>query len=339
MMNNLNKLTFACVLIFSIFGISSIGFAQRTRVIETPKSPSVLTPTPTPSATPTPTPIPIQTLPSLQSKIASVLRRPELRRGNIGIKIVSLDSGKVVYEENAEKYFMPASNMKVFTVATAMQKLSPNFKFVTSVYANALPDQSGVIKGDLTVFGRGDVTFSPAFADGDHYKNLDLLVEKIFQSGVKRIEGNLVGDESYFSGYSIPGGWEWDDLQWYYGAGISALTLNDNAVDLRVLPGSNGSQCISSMSPENSSIRVINTCTTGGDKRNLRVTKRLDQDIIEVSGNIPAGDSGFSGRIAVSNSGELFISVLRQRLEQKGIVITGQNRTVKSSNSDSSTTN
>jgi D-alanyl-D-alanine carboxypeptidase/D-alanyl-D-alanine-endopeptidase (penicillin-binding protein 4) len=327
---NLNSLKISGLVVFMAFGFNALAFGQRERVIEKP------TPTPKVATTPTPiptaTPVPIQTLPSLQSKIIGVLRRPELRRGNVGIKVVSLDSGKTLYEENAEKYFMPASNMKVFTVATAMQKLSPNFKFVTSVYANSLPDETGVVKGDLTVYGRGDMTFSPAFGEGDYYKNLDLLVEKIVQSGVKKIEGDLVGDQTYFHGFSIPEGWEWDDLQWYWGTGISAFSLNDNAIDLHVSPGVNGGACIPQMMPSNSTIRIINTCTTGGDKRNLRVTKRLDQDLIEISGTIPSGNEGFSGRIAVSSSGELFISVLRQRLEQKGIVITGQNRIINAPN-------
>ncbi len=103
---------------------------------------------------------------------------------------------------------MPASNMKSFTVATALEKLSPNFQFVTSVYAPMMPDANGVIRGDLTVFGRGDVSFSGAFYDDDYYKGLDALAEKIAAAGVKRIEGNLVGDESYFTGFAIPPTWE-----------------------------------------------------------------------------------------------------------------------------------
>lgn len=308
-----------CLLAVAFLGLNAGLFAQRERIVDGGS------PKPTPKASPTASPTPIQTVQSLQSKILSVLRRPELQRGSIGIKVVSLDSGKVVFEENAEKYFMPASNMKVFTVAAAIQKLSPNFKFVTTVYANSVPDENGVVRGDLTIFGRGDVTFSPAFSDGDYFKVLDDLAEKIFQAGVKRVDGNLIGDESYFRGYSIPDGWEWDDLQWYYGAGISALSLNDNAIDLQIFPGSKGAPCITKMTPDSSAIMIVNTCTTNGDKRNLRVTKRLDQDIIEIGGTIPLSDEGFSGRIAVSKSSELFISILRQRLEQKGIVITGRN--------------
>jgi D-alanyl-D-alanine carboxypeptidase/D-alanyl-D-alanine-endopeptidase (penicillin-binding protein 4) len=94
--------------------------------------------------------------------------------------------------------------MKSYTVAAALERLSPDFRFVTSVFAPAMPDANGTIRGDLTVYGRGDVSISTAFHDGDYYKGLDALAQKIVQSGVKRIEGNLVGDESYFTGNAIP---------------------------------------------------------------------------------------------------------------------------------------
>ncbi len=329
MKNKLNQLK---ITIFPALAILLLGFgisAQTPRVVDKPKP--TATPIPTPTATPTP--VPIQTLPSLQSKIRLAVQRPELRRGQIGIKIVSLATGKIVYEQNSEKYFMPASNMKVFTVAAAIEKLSPNFKFVTSAYAPAMPDENGVIKGDLTIYGRGDVSFSTMFSENDYYKGLDNLVEKIAQVGVKRIEGNLIGDTSYFRGFYIPGSWEWDDLQWYYGAGISALTFNDNSITLRVSPGASGASCIAEILPNNTVIRIINQCTTTGQQRALKVTKKLDRDVIEISGTMPAGDEEYSGRIAVSNSAALFINLLRQRLEQKGITITGQNSVINTVNS------
>ena len=106
----------------------------------------------------------------------------------MGIKIVSLNTGKVIYEENAEKYFMPASNMKNFTVATALEKLTPDFRFVTSVYAPAAPDSAGLVKGNLRIFGRGDVSISTAFSEGNYYKGLDDLADKIAAAGVKRVD-------------------------------------------------------------------------------------------------------------------------------------------------------
>ncbi len=329
-------LSFAIVFISFNFGVPATAQSVKrertvTKLTPTPKQ----TPTSTPTVSPTPTPVPTQqTLAELQSQIRISLARPELQRGQIGVKIVSLDSGKTLFENNAEKYFMPASNMKSFTVATAIERLSPNFQFVTSVYASAMPDANGIIRGDLTIFGRGDVSFSGAFYDDDYYKGLDALAEKIAAAGVKRIEGNLVGDESYFKGFAIPAGWEWDDLQWYYGAEVSALGVNDNAVDLSVKPGITNQPCLVQILPINTIIKIINRCTTSvsGTKRDLQVVKKLDQNTLEISGTMPLDDKNFTGRIAVSHAAELFVEMLRASLMKKGIVITGLNKTVKDKN-------
>ena len=312
-----------------LFGIGvTAQETNRTRVAPGPTPPTKITPQPTVSPTPISTPVAVQTVPYLQSRIRLLLQRPDLRRGQIGVKIVSLDSGKIVFEQSAEKYFMPASNMKVFTVAAAMQKLSPNFRFLTSIYAPAMPDANGTIRGDVSIFGRGDISISTSFNNGDYYKGLDELADKIIGAGVKKIEGNLIGDESYFTGSPIPGGWEWDDLQWYYGAEISALSVNNNSVDLNIKPGSAGAPCVVEILPANTFVKTINTCKTSSSsqKRDLRVHKRLDQNIIEISGTIPPGDKGFAGEISVSHPADIFVELLKQRLEAKGVTITGQSR-------------
>ena len=254
------------------------------------------------------------------------MNRPELRRGQVGVKIVALNTGKVIFEENAEKYFMPASNMKNFTVAAALEKLSPDFRFVTSVYAVSALDTSGTVKGNLRIFGRGDVSISTSFTEGNYYKGLDDLAEKIAAAGVKRVEGSIVADDSYFRGSAIPATWEWDDLQWYYGAEVSALPLNDNAVDLSVTPGPVGYSCAVKISPYNSVYRIRNQCTTtaAGTPRTLKIDKVLGQNMLEITGTLPAGNSGFKGSVTVSRPAELFASLLKQRLEAKGITVTGQ---------------
>src|SRR5258706_5644329 len=227
----------------ALAGSSSAHSVKAVAATPTPTPSPRSTPQPTMSLLPVPTPMTVQTLDELQTKIRTRLFSPEVRRGRIGIKVISLNSGKVVFENESEKYYMPASNMKNFTVATAMERLTPDFRFVTSVYANSLPDSAGTIKGDLRIFGRGDISISTAFNNGDYYKGLDNLVDKIVQAGVKRVDGDLVGDESYFTGDALPGSWEWDDLQSYFGAEISALPINDNAVDISVAPGAGKSAC------------------------------------------------------------------------------------------------
>ncbi len=339
-MSKFSKHINGIIILFAAAVFLSVNFGaaaqdkNRTRIVASPtptpkKSPQISpTPTPQPTVSPSPTPLPIQMLTDLQGKIRLSLSQPELRHGNYGAKLVSMQTGKTIYEENAEKYLMPASNMKSFTIAAALERLSPDFRFITSVYANSKPDANGAIKGDLQIYGRGDVSVSTAFYDKDYYKGLDALAERIAQAGVKRIEGNLVGDETYFSGSPIPEGWEWDDLQWYYGAEISALPINDNALDLSIKPTGNGAPCLVQMMPFNSVMRVTNRCVTSGAGtiRNLTVKKDLDQNVLEISGSLPVGDKGFANSIAVSHPSELFVQLLRQRLEQKGIVVTGQTR-------------
>jgi D-alanyl-D-alanine carboxypeptidase/D-alanyl-D-alanine-endopeptidase (penicillin-binding protein 4) len=292
--------------------------------------------TPTPTTTPLPQPSPaavqkpVQTLADLQSRIRSRLLAPELRRGQVGIKIVSLSTGKVIFEENAEKYFMPASNMKNFTVATAIEKLTPDFRFVTSVFAPSTPDAAGVVNGNLRIFGRGDVSISTSFSEGNYYKGIDDLADKIVAAGVKRVEGDLIADESYFLGSPVPGEWEWDDLQWYYGAEISALPINDNAVDLTVKPGPSGYACAVKLAPFNPVVRIVNQCTTSaaGSLRTLKIEKKIDRNIIEITGSLPVGNAGFTGSVTVSRPAELFVALLKERLALKGVTVTGQTRVV-----------
>lgn len=309
---------------------------QRVTATPTPKikaspnlaaspTPKQTTPTPTPSPTPV---VPVQTLAELQSKIRTTLFRPELRRGSVGVKIVTLKTGNVVFEQNADKYFMPASNMKNFTVAAAMEKLTPDFRFVTSVFAAAKPETDGTLRGGLTVYGRGDVSISTAFYEGDYYRGIENLADKIVQAGVKKIEGDLVGDESYFSGGAIPATWEWDDLQWYWGAEVSAFPINDNAIDLSVSPGAANRPCTVQVLPANAIVKIVNTCVTTGSARDLRVEKKLAQNILEISGSMPVGDTRYKSYIAVSHPAELFMALLKEVLEKRGVRVTGQARVI-----------
>ena len=317
---HLGRVSLLIVICFSLEAFTQE--TSRDRIID--KTPKVQpTASPTPAATP-------QTLSYLRARIGGVLADSMLRRGRIGLKIVSLDSGKVVIERNADKYFMPASNMKSFTVATAIDKLTPNFRFVTSIYANSKPDSNGTISGDLIVYGRGDPSISGNFYEGDDYKGIDALVAKIVASGVKRVDGNIVGDETHFNIKPIPIGWEWDDLQWYYGAEISALTVNDNAVLLKIVPGEVGSALVVSISPGNRQYRIINRARTSpkGTRRQIKVTKKLGDNVVEISGTMPENDRGFKGRITVTRPARLFAELLAQRLRLKGVAITGTSRAV-----------
>ena len=332
---------------------SLLNAGQRARRSDTkPTSQTLPVPAPTvnpaPAASPTPVPLgpaqPIEppaatpaprtnastrTIGELQARIAEILRKPELSSAIVGVKVTSLDSGRVLFEENAQKLLRPASNMKIYTVATALDRLSPDFRFTTSVYARSKPGADGVVKGDLTIFGRGDPSIAARFNNGDYMKGIDELANRIVAAGVKRVEGDLVGDETYFVGPKYGSGWDWEDLTWYYGAEVTPLTINDNALDLFVKPGPGiGSRANITTGPPDPLLTIVNEVTTAGrgTRRQITVHRGLGENKIIISGTIALDDRGYTGGIGISHPGLLFVYLLRAALKQKGVVVTGKSR-------------
>jgi D-alanyl-D-alanine carboxypeptidase/D-alanyl-D-alanine-endopeptidase (penicillin-binding protein 4) len=271
-----------------------------------------------------------KTLPELRAKISEVLAKPELSSAMVGIKVVSLDNGRVLFEANAEKLLRPASNMKLYTVAAALDRLSPDYRFSTSIYANTRPDAAGVIHGNLTIYGRGDPSIAARFNNGDYFKGINDLADRIAAAGVKRVEGDLVGDESYFVGPKYGSGWNWEDLTWYYGAEITPLTANDNALDLFVKPGTAlGQPALITTGPPDPLLTIVNKVTTSakGSRRDISIHRGLGENTITITGSIALEDRGYTGGIGISHPGLLFVYMLRSSLAQKGVTITGASRT------------
>jgi len=271
-----------------------------------------------------------KTLPELQTRISEILAKPELAPAMVGIKVTSLDTGRVLFEENSAKLLRPASNMKLYTVATALDKLTPDYRFKTSVYAPAKPTSSGVIRGDLTIYGRGDPSFAARFNNGDYLKAINDLAARIAASGVKRVEGDLVGDETYFVGPKYGSGWEWEDLTWYYGAEISPLTINDNALDLFIKPGPTlNAPAVITTGPPDPLLTIVNKVTTSakGLRRQLNIHRGLGENTVTIVGTIPLEDPGYTGGIGISHPALLFVYLLRSALAQQGVVVTGKSRT------------
>lgn len=335
--------SFLLLLSVLIAGLPPAARAQRERRSETQQSAAVAQPSPSPSPSPVASPSPptaivsprvvvtaAKTLPELQAKISEVLAKPELAPAMVGIKVVSLDSGRVLFEENAAKLLRPASNMKLYTVAAALDRLSPDYRFVTSVHSPSLLDKSGVIHGDVTIYGRGDPSIAARFNNGDYLKPIDELAARIVAAGVKRIEGDIVGDESYFIGPRYGSGWTWEDLTWYYGAEVTPLTVNDNALDLFIKPGPAVDQpAVITTGPPDPLLTIINKVTTSakGVRREIAIHRGLSENTITITGSIPLDDRGYTGGIGISHPALLFVYLLRSSLVQKGVVVKGKSRT------------
>ncbi len=306
-----------------------LGLAQPQRERRVAATDPTPTPTPAPASSRSIATAP-RTLADLQSRIGEIVRQPALEPGFFAVKIVSLDTGNIIYEQNANKFFRPASNMKLYTVAAALDRLTPDYHFLTSVYAKEKADKS-TIKGDLIIYGRGDPSIAARFNNGDYFKGINDLTDRIVAAGVKRVKGDLVGDESYFNGAPLGSGWEWEDLQWSYGAQVSALTVNDNSIDLSVKPSEKvGAPVVITSGPPATFMTIANRATTSarGSKSDLRIYRGLGANTLEISGSVPLGDNGFTGSVAIPDPALAFVTMLREALIKRGLKIDGRLRTI-----------
>jgi serine-type D-Ala-D-Ala carboxypeptidase/endopeptidase (penicillin-binding protein 4) len=333
---------------FSVTPVSALNSQQQPQLDRRPVLPSAQSPAPSPTPNSRPTPAPnvddepassqpirgastTKTIGELQARISQVLDKPELAPAMIGIKVTSLETGRVLFEENGSKLLRPASNMKLYTVAAALDRLSPDYRFVTSVYSATKPDAAGLLRGDLRIYGRGDPSFAARFNSGDYFKGTNDLAAQIAAAGVKRVEGDLVGDETYFTGPRYGSGWNWEDLQWWYGAEVTALTINDNALDLFVKPGSAvGGPAVITTGPPDPLLTIVNHVVTGpkGSKRDLALHRSLGADSLEIQGSIALDDRGYTAGVGISHPGLLFVYLLRSSLAQRGVIFTGKSRTL-----------
>src|SRR5271165_5376439 len=176
--------------------------------------------------------------------IDAILSAPDLARGFWGIEVVSLDTGKIIYAQNADKLFTPASNTKLFTTAAALALIGPDYKFRTTVETTGTLDRYGRLNGDLVLVGHGDPNLSGrelpydlhTQRNDDAIQALESLADALVQQGVKFIDGDIVADDSYFAFERYGEGWSQDDLVWADGAPVSALAINDDVVFVNIQP-------------------------------------------------------------------------------------------------------
>ena len=270
-------------------------------------------------------------LKALRADLHDHIKEPQFAAALWGMKVISLDTGKMLFEHNAGKLFSPASNSKLYTCALALDRLGPDYCIKTSLYARARPDRRGTLNGDLIVHGRGDPTLNARLHSGDLFRALDPLVAALTNAGVKRIKGDLIGDESFFRGPPCGSGWAWDDLEYDYGAEISALTLNDNLLELNVKPGRQvGSPCRLLLHPATAYVTLSNQTLTvaSGARRRISLYRPPGASVTYVRGQMPMEDSGSGEAVTVHNPAGLFVAFFKEALARHGIKVSGRLRTV-----------
>jgi serine-type D-Ala-D-Ala carboxypeptidase/endopeptidase (penicillin-binding protein 4) len=258
----------------------------------------------------------------LRANLGRVFGAAVNHRGVWAVDIRSLDTGERLYELNAGKLMMPASNMKILTLAAAADALGWDYRFATTL-ATRGTTANGILHGDLIVRGTGDPSLNSREGRADIV--LNDWTRALQGAGIFSIDGRVVGDDQAFDDDGIGAGWAWDYLQYGYAAPVGALEFNENLATLTASPGSlPGATAIVTLSA-GSGLELVNRATTGaaGSPNTIDYRRRLDRAVLEVSGSIPWGGPGSTRSVAVVNPTIFFAQSLKDGLGARGVVVTG----------------
>jgi len=268
--------------------------------------------------------------------VAAALSAAGPSKGTWGV-LVTDASGQVLYAQNADTYFTPASNAKLFTTALALATLGPDFRVTTMIASAGTIDSSGVLNGDLVLIGRGDPSLSNRKFPYDKRVERDGLPEKVLSEmadalvarGVKEISGDVIADDSMFQSEPFPSGWAIDDMLWSYGAAVSAIAVNDNTFLVELRPGPKEADPASvTLQPDVNYYTIENLVRTSahGSEENLKVTREPGSHLVRITGTMPQGGSPHRLTIGIEQPAEYAAKLLQSLLEARGIRLRGISR-------------
>ncbi len=234
---------------------------------------------------------------------------------------VSDENGNLVYEYNGNKGLSTASTQKIFTSAAALETLGKNYQFKTTASYSGIIS-NGTLDGNFYITSNGDPTLGSWRYENYKPENFkQQLVDAVKKSGIKKISGNLIVDDSYFDFQSTPGGWPWNDLGNYYGAGTFGVNWRENQFDINI----NGNQ-FKSFSYDLDSVNWINELRTGGSSDQSLIFSAPHSETATINGMLPAGKvTTVSG--ATPNPPIQLAVEIEKLLKDNGILISGKTTT------------
>ena len=264
---------------------------------------------------------------ALAAQVDSALADPAFARAEWGVVVEALDDGEVLYRRNAERLFLPASNLKLLVASAALTRLGPDFRFRTAVLARG-PRRADTLVGDIVVVGRGDPSLAVDLATAaDPLAPLRSWADSIRARGIHVVAGRVVGDASMFTDPPLGPGWAWDDLDADYAAPVGALELDDGVAWISAAPGpAPGRPLVASLLPPRAPLRLFNSAITvpaDSDARGLLWNRAPFGDSVTLSGRLSVGRPALRLPLSVPDPTRYFVAGLTEALGDSGIAVRG----------------
>ncbi len=291
---------------------------------------------------PSPALQPENSLQDLQRDLGDIFNDPNFSNAFWGVCIQSLETGQYYFRLNDARSFLPASNLKLFTAAEALSTLGPDFRYTTELLTTSkISDHS--LHGDLIIRGSGDPTLGAFNLDQDTVPVavFEAWADSLQRMGITRIEGNIVGDDSYFTEQLYPLGWAVEDLPYYYAMQSSGLSFAENQISVSVMPGTApGEKVRYQISPSTRFVGVENDGVTTNDSlvrklakgsdtvivagfSSIEVSRTVGTNTITITGKMPRSAPVETEQISIENPTLYAATVFREVLEDRGIRVVG----------------
>lgn len=271
------------------------------------------------------------TVAELRAHLDAHVTQPRFEGALWSVKVVSLASGRTLYEHHPRRLMSPASNSKLYAGALALDRLGGDYRIRTPLFVTAAPDADGLVAGHLIVSGRGDPSWKSTPRRSEFWRIFDPFVAALRQAGVRRLTGDVVADTTYFRGPPQGSSWTADDLNDDYGAEISALTLEQNFADLRIAPASGAGQpaVLEILQPRTGlGLRNWTVTVPAGGTRSILVRRILGENTVHVLGDVPLGGPEEIMDVPVPHPARWFAASLQEALTRAGIRVDGVARAV-----------
>lgn len=249
-----------------------------------------------------------------------------MMHGSASFDLISAENAEAIFEYNPGKRLVPASVMKLVTTSAALELLGPDHTFTTAVgYNGILDSRTGVLKGNIIIRGGGDPALgSEEFAG--HYDGFeDKWVEAIIKTGIRKIKGKVITDDSYYDYQPVPGKWLWEDTGNYYGAGVFGLSVYDNTygIHFRTSPDGQGHE-ITGIIPAECGAGLTDLLSVSGTEDRGYVYAAPYSTSGWMAGTIPAGQEDFILKASITDPPLLMARIIDRKLRDSGVKISEQ---------------